>query len=169
MCPTNWTIEAARDAVTDDLHLLLPLLVDHDPDVRAAATFVLAIATRDIPRISSALHERLAVDEDPVVRVSAVLGIAQLAREHHHENAPAWAQELWSDPGPPPEIRIGAGLAWLCLADDPAPDELRTFLTASSTTQHNQFFQRVPWLQSGGVHGLRTSIHSMLTPHALSP
>lgn len=169
MCPTNWTIDAARDAVTDDLHLLFPLLGDHDPDVRSAAAFVLAIATRDIPRVCSALHERLAVDEDLVVRVSAVLAIAQLAREHTHENAPAWAQKLWSDPGRPPEVRIGAGLAWLCLVDDPAPDELRTFLTASDTTPYNHFFQRVPWLQSGGVHGLRTSIHNMLTPHALSP
>ncbi|EMF56444.1 MULTISPECIES: hypothetical protein [Streptomyces] len=31
MCPVDWTIQAARQAVTDDLHLLLPLLSDPDP------------------------------------------------------------------------------------------------------------------------------------------
>ncbi|MFE3206086.1 hypothetical protein [Embleya sp. NPDC059237] len=44
-CPVDWTIQAARDAITADVHLLLPLLADPDPEVRSAATFVLALAT----------------------------------------------------------------------------------------------------------------------------
>ncbi len=115
MCPTNWTIQAARDAITDDLHLLFPLLPDPDPDVRSATAFVLAAATGEIARVSSALHRRLAVEDDPVVRVSLILAIAQLAREHQDEDAPSWARELWSDTGRPPEIRIGEpspGCAW---------------------------------------------------------
>ncbi|MEU9977765.1 hypothetical protein [Streptomyces sp. NPDC051014] len=31
MCPVDWAIQAARQAVTDDLRLLLPLLSDPDP------------------------------------------------------------------------------------------------------------------------------------------
>ncbi|MFE4660560.1 hypothetical protein ACFRFJ_28190 [Streptomyces hydrogenans] len=165
MCPTNWTIQAARDAITDDLHLLFPLLPDPDPDVRSATAFVLAAATSEIQRVSSALHHRLAVEDDPVVHVSLILAIAQLAREHQDENAPSWARELWSDPGRPPEIRIGAGLAWLCLVDGPAPDELQALLADPSTDQCSDLFQRVPWIRPVDYYGsgLRRCIHEMLT------
>lgn len=164
-CPVDWTIEAARDAITGDLHLLFPLLPDPDPDVRSATAFVLAAATSEIPRVSSALHRRLAVEDDPVVQVSLILAIAQLAREHQDEHAPAWARDLWSDPGRPTEIRIGAGLAWLCLVDDPVPDALRALLTDPSTDRRSDLLQRVPWLPPVDSNsGLRRCIHEMLTP-----
>ncbi|MFE2296492.1 hypothetical protein [Streptomyces sp. NPDC059452] len=167
MCPTNWTIQAARNAITDDLHLLLPLLLDPDPDVRSATAFVLATVISEIQRVSSALHRRLAVENDPVVQVSLILAIAQLAREHQDENALAWARELWSDPDRPPEIRIGAGIAWLCLSGDPVPDELRALLTGPSTDRYSDLFQRVPWLGPVDSNsGLRRCIHEMITPDA---
>jgi HEAT repeat protein len=161
----DWTIQAARDAVTDDLHLLLPLLLDTDPDVRSAAAFVLAAVTSAVARVSAALQHRLAVEDDPVVQVSLVLAIAQLAREHQDEHAPAWARDLWSDPGQSPEMRIGAGLAWLCLVDDPVPDELRALLTDPSTDQRAELLQRVPWLPPvDSSNGLRRCIREMLAP-----
>ncbi|MET7927037.1 hypothetical protein ABZT43_24160 [Streptomyces sp. NPDC005349] len=164
-CPVDWTIQAARHAITDDLHLLFPLLADPDPDVRSATVFVLAAVTSEISRISSALQLRLAVEDDPVVQVSLILAIAQLAREHQDEHAPEWARHLWSDPGRPPEIRIGAGLAWLCLVGNPVPDELRALLTDPSTDQYGDLLQRVPWLPSVDPNsGLRRCIHEMLTP-----
>lgn len=145
---------------------MFPLLSDPDPDVRAATAFVLAAATSEIQRVSSTLHGRLAVEDDPSVRVSLILAIAQLAREHHDENAPSWARELWSDPGRPSEIRIGAGLAWLCLVDEPAPDELHALLADPSTDDCGDLFQRVPWIRPVDYHGsgLRRCIHEMLTP-----
>lgn len=165
-CPVDWTIQAARGAITGDLHLLFPLLPDPDPDVRSATAFVLAAVTSEIPRVSSALHRRLAVEGDPVVQVSLILAIAQLAREHQDEHAPAWAQDLWSDPGRPPEIRIGAGLAWLCLVDAPVSDALRALLTDPSTDQRSDLLQRVPWLPAVDSNsGLRRCIHEMLTPN----
>ncbi|MFJ3824522.1 hypothetical protein [Streptomyces nodosus] len=165
MCPTNWTIQAARDAITDDLHLLCLLLPDSDPDVRSATAFVMAAATSEIPRVSATLHRRLAVEDDPAVRVSLILAIAQLAREHQDEHASAWARELWSDPGRSPEVRIGAGLAWLCLVGDAVPDELRALLIDPSTDQCSDLFQRVPWLGPVDANsGLRRCIHEMLTP-----
>ncbi|MFG2472663.1 hypothetical protein ACGFXB_45720 [Streptomyces canus] len=53
MCPVDWTIQAARQAVTDDLYLLLPFLLtrpdptrpDPDPEVRSVTAYVLAAAT----------------------------------------------------------------------------------------------------------------------------
>ncbi|KOG91508.1 hypothetical protein [Streptomyces varsoviensis] len=170
MCPVNWTIQAARQAVTDDLHLLLPLLSDPapdpDPEVRSVTAYVLAAATGEYSRVSSALRTRLAEEDDAVVRVSLILAIAQLAREHEHqgEHAPKWARGLWSDSGRPPEVRIGAGLAWLCLVTDPAPDELRALLTDPDTRQYDGLLQPVPWLtwiDPTGV-GLRSCVDEML-------
>ncbi|MEU6971933.1 hypothetical protein AB0A71_30200 [Kitasatospora aureofaciens] len=166
MCPVDWTIQAARAAITADLHLLFPLLPNPDPEVRSATAFVLATATGEIPRISSALHSRLAVEDDPAVRVSLILAIAQLAREDQDEHAPAWARALWSDAAQPLETRVGAALAWLCLVDDPVPDELRTLLTDPGTDQLSELFQQAPWFPPVDYYGsgLRRCIHEMLTP-----
>ncbi|MFI8392701.1 hypothetical protein [Streptomyces sp. NPDC085540] len=164
-CPVDWTIQAARDAVTSDLHLPLALLPDPDPKVRSAAAFVLALATGEMLRISSALHERLVVEDEPTVQVSLILAIAQLAREHQDGLARDWVRDLWSDPGRPPHVRIGAGLAWLCLADSPAPDELHTLLTDPDTRRHGDLFQQVPWLSwVDPGDGLHRCIQDMLRP-----
>ncbi|MFJ6649911.1 hypothetical protein ACIQPS_30090 [Streptomyces sp. NPDC091290] len=166
MCPVDWTIQAARQAVTDDLPLLFPLLSDPDPEVRSVTAYVLAAATGERPHVSSALHARLAKEDDAVVRVSLILAIAQLAREHQDEHAPKWARDLWADPGRPPEVRIGAGLAWLCLVTDPAPDELHALLDDPDTRQYDGLLQRVPWLtwmDRTGV-GLQSCIDDMLPP-----
>ncbi|MEU8437626.1 hypothetical protein AB0F18_32970 [Streptomyces sp. NPDC029216] len=94
-----------------------------------------------------------------------MLAIAQLAREQRDERAPTWARHLWSGPGRPPELRIGAGLAWLCLVDEPVPDELRALLTDPRTDRLSDLFQRVPWLLPvDSTSGLRRCVHEMLTP-----
>ncbi|MFI1828169.1 hypothetical protein ACH41E_17225 [Streptomyces sp. NPDC020412] len=164
MC-VDWAIQAARQAVTDDLHLLLPILSDPDPAARSVTAYVLAAVTGELSDVSSALQYRLAKEDDAVVQVSLILAIAQLAREHQDEHAPKWARRLWSDPGRPPEVRIGAGLAWLCLVTDPAPDELRALLTDPGTRQCDGLLQPVPWLtwiDPTGA-GLRRCIDAMLT------
>ncbi|MFD9112341.1 hypothetical protein [Streptomyces bottropensis] len=165
MCPVDWTIQAARQAVTDDLHLLLPLLSDPAPEVRSVTAYVLAAATGELSHISSALRSRLVGEDDAVVRVSLILAIAQLSREQQDEHASQWARGLWSDPGRPPEVRIGAGLAWLCLVTGPAPEELRALLTDPGTHLYDGLLQPVPWLtwiDPTGV-GLRSCIDEMLT------
>ncbi|MEU2655947.1 hypothetical protein ABZ615_11525 [Streptomyces sp. NPDC007325] len=166
-CPVDWTIQAARDAITSDLHLPLSLLPDPDPKVRSAAAFVLALTAGETHRISSALHERLAVEDEPAVQVSLLLAIAQLAREHQDGPTRDWVRDLWSDPGRPPHVRIGAGLAWLCLVDSPAPDELHALLTDPGTRQHSDLFQQVPWIPPVDTgDGLRRCIHDMLGPNS---
>ncbi|MER7585033.1 hypothetical protein [Kitasatospora sp. NPDC097691] len=168
VCPVDWTIQAARQAVTDDLDLLLPLLSDPDPEVRAVTAYALAAATGELPHLTSALHSRLATEDDAVARMGLVLAIAQLAREHHDSHAPGWARDLWSAPGRPPEIRIGAGLAWLCLVTDPAPDELRTLLTDPAIRRYDDLLHPVPWLtwiDTTGF-GLRSCIDDILTENS---
>ncbi|MEU9339545.1 hypothetical protein AB0D49_41495 [Streptomyces sp. NPDC048290] len=168
MCPVDWTVQAARQAVTDDLHLLLPHLSGPDPEVRSVTAYVLAAATGEHSRVSQALHLRLAKEADAAVRVSLILAIAQLAREHQDDRAPCWARGLWSDPTRPPEVRIGAGLAWLSLVTDPAPDELRAFLTGPGVRPYDNLLQPVPWLTWSGPTdaGLRGCIDEMLTTKA---
>ncbi|MFF0390522.1 hypothetical protein ACFYS8_17795 [Kitasatospora sp. NPDC004615] len=168
MCPVDWTIQAARQTVTDDLPLLLPLLADPDPEVRSTAAYVLAAATGDFSNVSSALRFRLAEEADAVVRVSLILAIAQLAREHQDGHAPRWARDLWSDPGQPYEVRIGAGLAWLCLVADPAPDGLRALLTEPGIHQYNDLLGPVPWLTWVDLtgFGLRSCIDEMLAANS---
>ncbi|MEW2265537.1 hypothetical protein ACGF5T_32585 [Streptomyces sp. NPDC047853] len=76
-------------------------------------------------------------------------------------------RNLWSDPGRPPHVRIGAGLAWLCLVDGPAPDELHALLTDPGTRQHSDLFQQVPWIPPVDTsYGLRRCIHDMLRPNS---
>lgn len=53
MCPADWTIQAARQAVTYDLHLLLPLLSDPDPEAELERAprpgdCVIAVNNKDI-------------------------------------------------------------------------------------------------------------------------
>ncbi|WP_331772985.1 hypothetical protein OG948_57115 (plasmid) [Embleya sp. NBC_00888] len=121
----NWTVEAARDAIAADAHIPIALLDDPDPDVREASAYVPAASTGRAGEISAALHDRLRAEDDARVGASLVLAIAQLAREHRHEDAAAFTRALWSDPARPAEVRVSAALGWLCLVDDPAPDTLR--------------------------------------------
>lgn len=166
-CPVDWTLQAARTVITDDRHQLLPLLADADPEVRAAAVFVLALAIRETSEIEGALHRRLGAEDDPAVQASLVLALAQLGRERQEERTVAWARELWSDPERQRHVRIAAGIAWLCLVDAPAPDELRTFLTHPDTARQGYLFQRVPWFPPvDPTSGLRRCVHDMLAPHA---
>jgi hypothetical protein len=103
MCPVDWTIQAARQAVTDDLHHLLPLLSDPDPEVRSVTAYVLAATTGELSHVSSALQSRLAKEDNAVVRVSLILAIAQLAHEHQDEPTdPAWARPDGSSSEPSP-------------------------------------------------------------------
>ncbi|WP_436771312.1 hypothetical protein [Yinghuangia sp. YIM S09857] len=165
LCPVDWTIQAAREAVTLDWRLLLAPLADPAAEVRCAAAFVLAVADGEADRITSALHRRWAVEDDPAVQVSLILAIVQLAREHPEEHTAAWARSLWSDAGRAPHVRVGAGVAWLCLVDGPVPDDLRGLLDAPGTARLGELFQRVPWFTSvDSENGLRRCVRAMLAP-----
>ncbi|MFJ8746521.1 hypothetical protein ACIRL2_45160 [Embleya sp. NPDC127516] len=157
----NWTVEAARDAITADAHIPIALLHDPDPDLREAAAYALAATSGRAGEISTALHDRFRIEDHTRVRASLILAIAQSAREHRHDNAAAFTRALWSDPTRPAEVRVGAALGWLCLVEDPVPNTLRAALAACATPELDRAMVSVPWLRrvdhdsAGSTHILR--------------
>ncbi|MFI6155502.1 hypothetical protein ACIBCA_22775 [Kitasatospora sp. NPDC051170] len=162
--PLTWTLQAGRAAAAADADILLHLLDDPEPAVRRAAAFALAIA-HPAGRIPDGLHARLAVEDDQAVRACLVLAIGQLAREQH---APAAAEQLrawWRDTTRPDEVRVSAGLAWLCLVEDDVPDELHELFATLVTDELTALLTPVPWLSN--VHdeyGLPECVQQLCHP-----
>ncbi|MGW7611941.1 hypothetical protein ACWGKW_32750 [Streptomyces sp. NPDC054766] len=46
-----------------------------------------------------------------------------------------WACACWTDPMQPPEARVSAAIAWMCLTDIPVPGELRAILDDLATEE----------------------------------
>lgn len=138
---SDWSIQAAREALGADAGILIDLVDDDDPEVRIAAVFALATAL-DLPRSADgALRARLAVEPDPAVRVSLVLAIGQLGGDAGE------AERRWRDPALPGDVRFAAALAWLCVTDLPAPADLTGLLTELTTPETEQVMLRVPWAE----------------------
>ncbi|GLW31804.1 hypothetical protein [Actinoplanes regularis] len=148
---SDWSIQAAREALGADAGILIELVDDDDPDMRTAAAFALATAL-DLPRAAGdALRTRLAVEPDPAVRVSLVLAIGQLGGD------PGEAERWWRDPARPSDVRFAAALAWLCATDLPAPADLTGLLAEFTTPGMEPVMLRVPWaefstLEMGQLH-----------------
>ncbi|MFD6968933.1 hypothetical protein [Streptomyces sp. NPDC059979] len=158
----NWSVEASRHAITADVDLLLPHLDNPDPDIRTSACYALATASDGAGRITGALRARLATEQDPVVRAGLVLAVAELAAENADLHVAPWTRALWTQPAQPAEVRVSAALAWLCLVDDPVPDELRTTLDALVTDDLVDVFDGVPWIAHVGERGLVRALDQML-------
>ncbi len=170
--PQNWSVQAAREAVTADTDLLLPLLDDPDAAVRIAAAYVLAAALDRAQDIRTAFHARLDTEPDPAVRAALVLAIAQLGRVHRHEPTTVWARDCWTDPVRPPEVRVSAALGWMCLTDLPVPDELRAVLEDLATDDTALLMAPLPWMRAAerlDRDGLCRCLHAMLHSDAPDP
>ncbi|MFI6588187.1 hypothetical protein [Embleya sp. NPDC050493] len=165
----NWSIAAARDAITADAGIVTALLDDPDPEVRCVAAYVLAAASGEVDGIVAALHDRLRVEGVARVRACLVLAIAQLAREHPDEGAVAWMRTCWADPGRPAEVRVSAALGWLCLVDDPVPDTLRTALDDCVTHELARSMASMPWMTQIDHYGdgLTHTLQRIFDPDAL--
>ncbi|MYS81106.1 HEAT repeat domain-containing protein [Embleya scabrispora] len=165
--PQNWSVRAARDAIAADAHIPIALLHDPDPRVREQAACVLAASSGRAREISAALHERFRVEEVPRLRAGLVLAIAQPAREHRHEDAAAFTRACWSDPARSPEVRVAAALGWLCLVDDPAPEDLRAVLDELVTHELGLLMAEVPWIRQVDHYfgaGLTHTLNHMFDP-----
>ncbi|MFF4308363.1 hypothetical protein [Streptomyces sp. NPDC001601] len=148
MCPVDWTIQAARQAVTDDLHLLLPLLTDPDSDVRSVTAYVLAAATGGLSHVSSALQSRLAKEDGAVVRVGLrpVVGSRTTARGPHRRRpglaVPGHRPRPRRAPRPPHRPRHPAPwLTWI----DPTGVGLRSCIDDMVTTNIPELVLDDPW------------------------
>ncbi len=153
--PGHWSIQAGRDALAADTGILLSLLHDPDPHVRCRAAYALAAASGHPAEISDGLRQRLGTEDEPSVRISLLLGIAQTAGEHHHQldETTGWLRGLWSDPAQPQDVRLGAGIAWLCLTDVPPPDGLLDLLADAVTPEAAEWMRYVPWPDDIDGHG----------------
>ncbi|GGZ05690.1 hypothetical protein [Streptomyces avidinii] len=96
------------------------------------------------------------------------LAVAELAREHADPGAAAWARSLWREPAQPADVRVAAALAWLCLVDDPVPDDLRTVLDALATAADPAgALGGVPWIAHvDDAQGLARTLDQMLNDAA---
>ncbi|WP_430787005.1 HEAT repeat domain-containing protein [Actinoplanes sp. G11-F43] len=150
-----WTCQAAREAVTVDAPLLIGLLDDPTPPVRANAAYALAGALMPPPEVTAAMRERLAVETSPAVRISLVLALAQLAVEHADSDVTGWTAALWADLGNLPDVRFAAALAWLCATTEPVPDRMLDLFAEVVDVRLAEAMDDVPWpnhnLRRGGL------------------
>lgn len=152
--PAQWTLQAARDALTAGAPLLIELLDDPDPAVRAYAAYALATAASPPSRVRHELRAKLAVEREPSVRISLVLAVTQLAVEHADDpGIAAWTQQLWTGQGNPADVRLAGALAWLCATQARPPAALLDLLTALAGAPAAQWLQDVPWPDDIDYHG----------------
>jgi HEAT repeat protein len=152
--PVQWTVQAARAALTAGAPLLIELLDDPDPAVRAHAAYALATSAPAPPRARHELRARLTVEREPPVRISLVLAVTQLAVEQADDpGIVAWTQQLWTSQGNPPDVRLAGALAWLCATQARPPAALLDLLTALAGAPAAQWLQDVPWPDDIDYHG----------------
>lgn len=152
--PAQWTLQAARDALTADAPLLIELLDDPDPAVRTHAAYALATAASPPSRARHELRARLAVEREPPVRISLVLAVTQLAAGQADDpGIVAWTQQLWTGQGNSADVRLAGALAWLCATQARPPAALLDLLTALAGAPAAQWLQDVPWPDGIDYHG----------------
>ncbi|MFJ1569658.1 HEAT repeat domain-containing protein [Streptomyces erythrochromogenes] len=142
--PAGWSVAAARAAITADTALLQPLLDDPAPAIRIHAAYALATATDHEHVVRAAFRTRLAVEPDPVVRAALVLATGEATRTHPHPPTTAWIREQWHDPTQAPKVRLAAAIGWLCLTDEPTPDDLRATVDHLATDERADAMEALP-------------------------
>lgn len=152
--PVQWTLQAARDALTAGAQLLTGLLDDPDPAVRAHAAYALATAASPPSRVRHELRAKLGVEREPSVRISLVLAVTQLAVEQADDpGIVAWVQRLWTDRDKPADVRLAGALAWLCATRARPPAALLDLLAALAGAPAAQWLRDVPWPDGIDYHG----------------
>ncbi|MGW5003573.1 hypothetical protein ACWEP8_38650 [Streptomyces hydrogenans] len=141
--PAGWAVASARAAITTETPTLLPLLSDSAPSVRIDAAYALATAADHTVR--TGLATRFATEHDSTLRAALFLATAEATRAQPHPPTVRWLRERWDDRTEAPEARLAAAIGWLCLTDDPAPEDLHQPSTLSP--QPNA---RMPWTPCRG-------------------
>ncbi|MEU2730684.1 hypothetical protein ABZ650_23505 [Streptomyces griseoviridis] len=170
--PAGWSVAAARAAITADTALLYPLLADPDPSIRIDATYTLATAADPDRAVRSSFRARLAIEQDPRVSAALVLATAEATRTHPHAPTTTWLREQWRDQTQAPEVRLAAAVGWLCLTDEPAPDDLRTVVDDLATDERAHTMDDLRWMANAGGSqetGLQRCVRTMLHPDQPDP
>ncbi|MER5831690.1 hypothetical protein ABT116_12835 [Streptomyces sp. NPDC002130] len=170
--PAGWSVVAARGAITADAILLTPLLHDPDPAIRIRAAYALAAAT-DLDRaVCAAFRTRLDAEQDPIVHAALVFATAEATRAHPHPPTTVWMRERWRDRTQVPEALLAAAIGWLCLTDEPAPDDLRAAVDDLATDERAHAMDDLPWMAAAGGSsetGLQRCVREMLHPEQPDP
>ncbi|MER5773772.1 hypothetical protein ABT144_05675 [Streptomyces sp. NPDC002039] len=170
--PAGWSVAAARAAITADIALLQPLLGDPDPSIRIHAAYTLATAADPDRGVRSSFRARFDAEQDPIVCAALVLATAEATRTHPHSPTTAWLREQWRDPSQAPEVRLAATVAWLCLTDEPVPDDMRTGIDDLATDERAHAMEALPWMAAAGGSsetGLHRCVRTMLHPDQPDP
>ncbi|MFD9523757.1 hypothetical protein [Streptomyces sp. NPDC059979] len=170
--PAGWSVAAARAAITADTALLQPLLNDPDPAIRIDAAYALATAADPDRTVRAAFRARLTSEQDPIVRAALVLATAEATRAHPHPPTTAWMRERSRDRTDTPEVRLAAAIGWLCLTDEPTPDDLRATVEGLATDERAHTMHDLPWMAfagGSGETGLQHCVRKMLHPEQPDP
>lgn len=163
--PAGWSVAAARAAITAEAPALLPLLNDPAPAVRITAAYALATAADLDHTVRTALAARFAAEHDAMVRAALLLAAAETTRAHAHPPTVRWLRERWQDRTEAPEVRLAATVGWLCLTDQPAPEDLHQTIDTLATDERAHALDALPWMNAAagsGEPGLRRCIRCML-------
>ncbi|MCX5231269.1 hypothetical protein [Streptomyces sp. NBC_00233] len=170
--PAGWSVAAARAAVTAETPVLLPLLNDSDPTIRIDAAYALATAADPDHTVRTALATRFATEHDAIVRAALLLAAAETTRAYAHPPTVRWLGQRWQDRTEAPEARLAAAIGWLCLTDEPAPEDLRQAIDTFATDERAHAMDALPWMNAAGGSGepgLRRCIRCMLHPEEPEP
>ncbi|MGP3750106.1 hypothetical protein [Streptomyces sp. IBSNAI001] len=170
--PAGWSVAAARAAITAEAPSLLPLLNDSDPTIRIDAAYALATAAGPDHTVRTGLATRFATEHDAIVRAALLLASAETTRAHAHPPTVRWLRKRWQDWSEAPEVRLAAAIGWLCLTDEPAPQDLHQTINAFATDERAHAMDALPWMNAAagsGEPGLRRCIRCMLHPEEPEP
>ncbi|MEU8893941.1 hypothetical protein [Streptomyces sp. NPDC048442] len=170
--PAGWSVAAARAAITADTALLQPLLGDPDPSIRIDTAYTLATAADHDRAVRTSFQDRLATEQDPTVSAALVLATAEVTRAHPHSRTITWMRERWRQQTQVPEVRLAAAIGWLCLTDEPVPDDLRATVDDLATDERAHAMDALPWMAiaSGSDEtGLQRCVRKMLHPDQPDP
>ncbi|MFS0698314.1 hypothetical protein [Streptomyces nitrosporeus] len=142
--PAGWSVAAARAAITAEAPTLLSLLNGSAPAIRIDAAYTLATAADPDHTVRTGLATRLATEHDAVVRAALLLTAAETTRAHAHPPTVWWLRERWQDRTEAPEVRLAAAIGWLCLTDEPAPEDLHQTLSTLATDERTHTMDALP-------------------------
>ncbi|MFD9048878.1 hypothetical protein [Streptomyces zaomyceticus] len=170
--PAGWSVAAARAAITAGAPVLLPLLGDSDPGIRVDAAYALATAADPDRTIRTAFATGLATERDAMVRAALLLAAAETTRAHVQPSAVSWFRERGQDRTEAPEARLAAAIGWLCLTDEPAPEDLHRTVDTFATDERAHAMEVLPWMYAAagtGEPGLLRCVRRMLHPEEPEP
>ncbi|MEU8883279.1 hypothetical protein [Streptomyces hydrogenans] len=168
--PAGWSVAAARAAITTETPTLLPLLNDSAPTIPIDAAY--ALATVADHTVRTGVATRFATEHDATVRAALLLAAAEATRAHPHPPTVRWLRERWHDRTEAPEARLAAAIGWLCLTDEPAPEDLHQIINTLATTERVHTMDALPWMNAAAGSrepGLRHCIRRILHPEEPEP